>query len=551
MSNVFNYGPTGRSYNVDDDGRLMLNADASASGYVFGYGDTGHPMTVDGNGKILVSITDDYRTELINAVDETFEIGANQIKGSGSCIPFKGNIYTSNRGWGALEAENVYKLTSSGGEWTSEKVFTLPSGGYPWAMEAVGDRLYVGGGEGGVSGCVFYTEDGDNWYHLANLPHTPGANQQPLNIMDMCEFNGELVVSIANNLWWGPQPIYRWNEDDGEFKILTYQLAPGGSWGWSWLAGAAGGRLFSTANFNDVLNVYDGSASRYIWKTDHDIGQAIEYNGNTYLIGDKIYRYLDDSEGIKLDIEFELPGGEKINEYGQHEPAIVHNGKLWVAAYGMLICKDNDEWIYVNTAHSGELGRCARMYEHDGTMYAFSWGGYFSFKDNLLSPGVPQHNHSTRGGTQYIKEIAKYIGVLDHQYDDYSNPTYYDNIDGDTRNVFILRGDGLKDLPNFSNSGVLTSDDTLRSAIVKLDNHASSGARKINTVINSWVWASGESLYHQTVNHNLNDRFVAVQYYDTSTYSSDVSGVYHVLTDKDNVEIWNATSGDLGIIIHG
>ena len=52
---VFITGPVGRELQVDSDGRLICNANATTSGYIFGYGETGHPLCVDGCGQLLIN----------------------------------------------------------------------------------------------------------------------------------------------------------------------------------------------------------------------------------------------------------------------------------------------------------------------------------------------------------------------------------------------------------------------------------------------------------------------------------------------------------------
>lgn len=52
---IYITGPEGHAVRVDDAGRLLVNTDASTSGFVFGYGETGYPLAVDGNGRLLVN----------------------------------------------------------------------------------------------------------------------------------------------------------------------------------------------------------------------------------------------------------------------------------------------------------------------------------------------------------------------------------------------------------------------------------------------------------------------------------------------------------------
>jgi hypothetical protein len=52
---IFDYGPAGRHILVDDEGRLVVNGDAAASGHIYAYGDTGFPLLVDGAGRLLIN----------------------------------------------------------------------------------------------------------------------------------------------------------------------------------------------------------------------------------------------------------------------------------------------------------------------------------------------------------------------------------------------------------------------------------------------------------------------------------------------------------------
>jgi len=549
MGNIFDYGPTGRGYTVDSEGRLEMNANASASGYPLAYGATGRVLAVDGNGKILANITDDYRDTLINAVDETFASGAPYAEMKGAIVPFKGNVYAAAASpYGGASDDKVYKLSlDSSGVWKPSLVFQAGSGGCVPGLAAVGERLYACGGQLSPSGIVWYTEDGENWDVLGHMPHEPGANQQPRTLLDMCEFNGELVVSTANNVYVGPQPVYRWNETDEEFQVLTYAYTHAGLWGWTWLCEAADGKLFIAADKCQTISIYDGAIVKTKNLPAQAGSQAIEYNGNIYLIADKIYR-ISDVDGIEYNVDFELDSSFKFGSYAQYaKPALVHNGKLWVSAQGMLFCKDNDEWLTVNTALSGELGYCRRMYEKDGKIYAFYKAGYLEFEDNLLSPGVPQHNSSIVQHNDYIPQILDYLGVRSqYQSENYYTKQESYNIDANNKSYMI--NSKLKRSPEFSDSGVLSSDDTIRSAIQKLDGHVSSGVGKYNTVLASGDWVASGVLYSQTVTHNLGDRFVTVQYYDPTSYVS-VDVDHHVLTDANNVEVLASGTDALGVIV--
>ena len=552
MSYTYNYGPNGRGYSVDENGRISLNANSSASGYVYDRGATGHPLVVDENGNFLINLVDDYRSTLINAVDETFASGLPYEERKGAFVPFKGDVYSASNCYGGATDDKVYKLSlNANGNWESTLVFQAGSGGCVPGLAVVGERLYACGGQLNPSGIVWYTEDGTNWDVLGHMPHLPGANQQPAVLLDMCEFNGELVVATANNCYWGPQPVFRWDEGDEEFKILTYVKTAASDWGWTWMPGAAGGRLFVASNKCRYVNIYDGAVTKFKSLGETKVSQVIEYNGNIYLIADKIYRVSESADGVDFNVDFELDSSFYFGSYARYaKPALVHNGKLWVAGHGMLFCKDNDEWLTVNTAHSGELGTCQLMYEKDDTIYAFSRIGYLEFKDNLLSPGVPQHNGLNVHQDDYIPQILDYLGVrAQYQSDSYysrqENASY--NIDSDDKSYYLSDAK-LKNSPEFDSSGVLSSDDTIRSAIQTLDGHVSSGVGRYRAVLASGDWSADGGLYKQTANHNLNERYVIVQYYDPSSLES-VTVDHHVLTDPNNVEVWASGTDAVGIIV--
>lgn len=72
--NIFNYGPTGRSIYVDDNGMLIVSNDPTASGYVVGYGDEGYPVLVDASGKLLIQ--NDSPTNSLAQLSDTDVVGA-------------------------------------------------------------------------------------------------------------------------------------------------------------------------------------------------------------------------------------------------------------------------------------------------------------------------------------------------------------------------------------------------------------------------------------------------------------------------------------------
>lgn len=72
--NIFNYGPTGRTIFVDDNGSLVVSNDPSASGYVLGYGDEGFPVLVDASGKLLIQ--NDSPTNSLAALSDTDTVGS-------------------------------------------------------------------------------------------------------------------------------------------------------------------------------------------------------------------------------------------------------------------------------------------------------------------------------------------------------------------------------------------------------------------------------------------------------------------------------------------
>ena len=382
--------------------------------------------------------------------------GLNLIQGSGgSVVQFNGKFYAGQRSWGAIGGHSVYRYTPSenGTELVSDKVFTLPSGGYPWALAVVGDQLYAGGSEGGP-GCVYVTNDGENWSHFANLPYTTGSIQQPDVILGMTEYDGELVVTIANNLWMGPHPIYRYDTAASGFEVLTYEYSYSSNWGWTWDVGVADGKLYTISNFGKILNCYDGATVQYTWCTGRDIGDAIEYNGNTYLIGDKIYRVVNNSDnGIDYVEDYALPGGVSINGHSNH-PAIVYNNKLWVSSRGILLSKDGDTWAIEDASQSGNFGYTAAIHEHNGDLFAMGWGKYLRHSIPLLTPGKCTYKHGNNKN-EYVRKIADFIGVDKGLYTSKDEYKYVTN--------------DFSNSPNFPESGVLASGDSLKTAISSLN----------------------------------------------------------------------------------
>jgi hypothetical protein len=158
---VYITGPEGRDVRVDELGRLMVNSDASTSGFIFGYGEKGYPLLVDGAGRLLVNASGSaLGGSGIQSINS--EIGpAITIAGDGSVT--------------VTEAANV--ITVSGGAATNvytDDADAIPSAGDTYDLGAEGTRFAIifaesGNFDHGIqvgSGTIHIDSDtvfGSNW----------------------------------------------------------------------------------------------------------------------------------------------------------------------------------------------------------------------------------------------------------------------------------------------------------------------------------------------------------------------------------------------------
>jgi hypothetical protein len=54
---LFEEGPQGRAIYVDENNRLVMDADPTTSGYIYQYGPKGYPLLVDASGRLLVNVS--------------------------------------------------------------------------------------------------------------------------------------------------------------------------------------------------------------------------------------------------------------------------------------------------------------------------------------------------------------------------------------------------------------------------------------------------------------------------------------------------------------
>lgn len=87
---IFNYGSAGRYNQVDDEGRLLCDANASTSGYIFGYGDTGYPVVVNGTGRLLIHASGLAASDIEN---DSLASGTTVQEALNSILVGSGNYY--------------------------------------------------------------------------------------------------------------------------------------------------------------------------------------------------------------------------------------------------------------------------------------------------------------------------------------------------------------------------------------------------------------------------------------------------------------------------
>lgn len=419
---VYITGPTGRELNVDENGRLICNGDAATSGYIFGYGEKGHPLVVDGAGRLLINASgivasgngSDARLSAI-----PWTSGGQLADGeyANRWTWFKGSIFAPRHNWFGAADDGLLKITPSGDTFATKKI-PAPSGGYPWVVKVVGDRLYVGHGEGG-GGYISYSDDGETLNYAADVPGVTA-------ISALGEYDGHLIIGHVQNFGY-EHPIFRLDVKEGitpEFSVQEdfVVYADSANWGWDYGLDVCADRVFAFTNIGSILNIYDGLLNLgEFWPDPFDASEtrptamAIEYNGETFLLGTNIYKYK------------ELPSGTLGNPYVLAKEtyedvngtvnacAAIYNNKLWIIDSAHNVYSyDGYNWE-TDTSMSGVAqGTRGGLIQIEDKLYYFTGDKtWWSMRDSLYEPHSNASKSSSyrTAGLKHVQELMDYCGA--------------------------------------------------------------------------------------------------------------------------------------------
>jgi hypothetical protein len=422
---IFDYGPTGRHILVDDDGRLIVNGDASESGHIYAYGDTGFPLLVDGAGRLLINPSGlvgsggggagaDARLDAV-----PWTSGGRLVDGdyANRWVWFKGSMFAPRHNWLGATDDGLLKITPSGNTFATKKI-AAPSGGYPWVVKVVGERLFVGHGEGS-DGYISYSDDGETLNYAIDMPGTA-------QVTALGEYDGQLIIGHNKNTGT-EHPIYKLNIAEGDPPTFSIEeafdiYAYAGNWGWDYGLDVCANRVFTFTNIGSILNVYDGLHNLgEFWPDPYDATEtrptalAIEYNGEIFLLGTNIYKYQEmPTDTVNNPLVLAKETYEDTNGT-VNACAAVYNNKLWIIDTAHNIYTyDGHNWT-VDTSMSGVAnGTRGGLIQVDDKLYYFTSDKvWWSMRDALYEPNnnAGANSKFRTAGVRHVKGLMDYCGA--------------------------------------------------------------------------------------------------------------------------------------------
>jgi hypothetical protein len=460
---IFDYGPTGRHILVDDDGRLIINGDASTSGHIYAYGDTGYPLLVDGTGRLLINpsglpsgtIPESVQSvSITSGVMESGGIPVNLVAWNEA-----GYAKYENRFW--LGAENsggdVYSFAPSGDNLIPRFEFTMPSGGKCHVMHVWQGKLWLaesiptGGG-----GAHIWSYQSGVLTHETTVPDADGIT--PTTVKAMHNYNGRLTLIAADNFGSDP-PVQSWHPQYG-WKIDGRIHVNPGSWGHEYITGVHDGKLIIVQPYNTdkAMNIWDGFITRYYQYSaaEHPTGGpgpfGKEYKGKFYVLSDDVWE-VNTTDGVSLAKSFE-------GYDGRWQNIEIYNGKLYATNIEGIIWRfDGVNWERFGKVpgwtSTGNTNFPRKLVVLGDRMYVLYWYTQmvYSFKEPLsehIDEATWVEETPVTQKAEYITELASFVGV--------DVPAFLD-----------ISTSGIPSSPVYGSTNIVTQGANLASGVSELD----------------------------------------------------------------------------------
>jgi hypothetical protein len=473
---IFDYGPTGRHILVDDEGRLVVNGDASESGHIYAYGDTGFPLLVDGAGRLLINPSGLAASGVGDGAIVSGDLSrilpippTSGVMASGgtpvNLVAFNEGGYAKYNGRFWMGAENdstrVYSFAPSGDNLVPRFEFNMPSGGKCNVMHIWQDKLWLGESTptGGGAGHIWSYQSGV-LTHETTVPDTDGVTGKTIKAMH--DYNGRLVVIAAESYGNDPpviswHPAYGWKKD-GNIRVNA------GTFGHEYIAGVHDGKLLIVQPYagDKSLNVWDGFVTRYYQYAapEHPTGGpgpfGKEYKGKFYLLSDDVWSVdtTAGGEGLLLEKSFEGQGD------GRWQNLEVYNGKLYATHI------EGDIWRYDGIAwerfakvpgwtSTGNTNFPRKLVVLGDRLYVLYWKTELVY--SFFEPITEHIQESTwtsetpaASKAEHIPEITSFIGV--------NVPEFLD-----------ITTSGIPSSPTYGSTNLVTQSANLASGISELD----------------------------------------------------------------------------------
>jgi len=533
---MFEFGPQGRSIYVDENNRLIMNADPSASGYIYGYGPKGRPLMVDASGALLVNVSG--------------------ISGGGTGDVTQADLIETS---GHLQ-DQIDALNSL--DW-QESVITQTSGSPP-PSPTTGDRYIVNG-----SGTGAWAGQGDN----------------------IAEWDGAAWDFTTAN-----EGMAAWVEDEDTAYVFNTSWMPFGSViTHNNLQGLQGGATSEYYHLTDAQHSILTTQSGIFYRKDEDLIPSAD---STYDIGEEATKFNDlhtvsgHFKGVYINAENGTQPALEIDSYSNVAIFDISNSGEAIALDLEKLATGASPVIRIANSGTGyDIEGTSDLWwiNPEGTIFAQSG----RFTNGLQIGGSTLHlrpdgSLSDETYSVTVEEMANVIGVSGDFYKKNANvepdtddiytlgtaskgfsDAYASNLHATSGNLNTLAlsaasgesfpvigitnaGDGNDITGNSDNWSV----DSLGNAVFAsgaFDNLTIGGkpvGGNVTATISSWTWDAGEGLYWANVSHNLGNRLVIVQYYNPSTFDS-VEVDHHVLTDTNTIKVWSSTNDNVGVIIRG
>jgi hypothetical protein len=517
MANIFplEFGPEGRSISVDADGKIVAVSEDGGNAYVYGYGSTGRPLAIDASGRLILSSLSNIVASGVG--DGNGGDGAAQAYASGAKLPqpvyvinniakLNDKLYVGTKNWFGSTSGSVYGFwydeTNDEVKW--EEAFVLPSAsGWPATLENYRGKIYTGPMEGAASGWIF-SYDGST---VSLVGAVSGQSPNPSTIFGMAKYDNKLVITVANNLFTGPHPVFYY--DGTNFGELYRGRTTPSQWGWIRNPVHHNGKLYTFQSTDKYINVFDGIRSINFGVTPA-IAKGMPYKGKLYLFGTGGVWELNEQE---LTISKVYDTGGNTTDY-----PYIYNGDLYFHESGTnnIIKFDGDTFLTDGIVGNsvtgiGDINGRLIIVCNNGAIYTRK-----PINREALSHGKDDFRpHAHHDHTEYIKKILDFIG---------SN---YIGVPDAWGTVFSTGKDNDR-YPQYTSLHVVASGASLASGVSKLDQVC--GTVAIPPSGNSLP--SGSSSYGQAFYHSISGFFR----YGQNEWEQQTTPVPH------HAELWQDTT---------